>query len=164
MLRDARANRYLQLDPPEYYSDRIMVGDALQGAVAGANSAVDLYNDTSQGLDIYPYSFILAGAAGGGVSICSVKGHASGSGSNFGPLNPFLQQRAGQIWSQTNVPIPAVNWHVLLDTSGLYEWPYSWPLTSIPAGYSLRFQTDAVNVSLRLSIVWLVSPPLGKAN
>ena len=157
MLRDLRANRFFSLDPPEYYSDRIMVGSGTQAAVIAQFSIIDIFNSSTVGAPLLLYCFGLAAPTPLTVAIFPVRGHSASQGVTI-PLDPNAPQLDGAIYFGSSATVNPAGFFAYPATATMTFWPYAFPLTSIPAGYSLRFEAQSLDIALTGSFLWLSTP------
>lgn len=158
MLRDKRANSYLDLDPEEYYNDRMMANGAAIPSVVGQFSAVDLFNDGNLGLQIQLSSFALTGPANSIFSIYPVSGHLSTKSTGSVAMNPLQQQREGAVFYGSLISFPTAAFFAFVSSNGIYQWPYAYPLVTIPAGYSVRITMQTAATSFNYSFLWMIEP------
>src|SRR6266851_5769452 len=147
MLRDKKASRYLQLDPPEYYSDRLMAATGGNLAVMAQFSAFDLFNDGTLGQSMLVQDFTASGPVNALLYIVPVKGQFPGIGPPVLALNPLQSQREGKISSGAVSALPAPAYSIPLGADGTCRWLHEWAVAEIPAGYSLRFVLSVLNTA-----------------
>ncbi len=158
MLRDKRANRYLELDPPEYYPDRFMTGNASFAAVAGQFSQIDLYNDGSLGTPILLYGLTVQSAVNSIIYAFPAFGHGAVQVLSPISLNPLNPLREGKIYRDSAVSTGQTGFAMPVGGNGIYQWPYSWPITEIITGWSLRFLSNIAATTLTIGLIWMIEP------
>jgi hypothetical protein len=158
VLRDKRANRYLNLDTAEYYPDLFMAGNASTASVAGQFSQVGVFNDGALGTSLLLYDFALSAPANTKIYVTPVKGPLANAGPTPIALNPLQAQREGQVQIQTTATGPSPGYTIFVSSQGSYQWPHEWPIAEIPVGWTLAFTCGGVATIITGSFIWMIEP------
>ena len=146
----------------DWFVSRLMSGGATQAASAGLFSAVNLANDSVQGLFLHVVGldfFIPSTTAFGKLTTrvgLTFSGQSAGyqaSVSPMGALGPGFCKAQAQT---------GINGTILYTLGGgqiPYTWVHPWPLIILPPGYTLTVYSSVSNVDITAAWYWLPMEP-----
>ena len=147
---------------PSWFSRQMMGGRVAQAGVAGQVTYAELYNDSTNGSDLYLWGLSWYSNPGdeGVPEWYKGKNQTGAAGGQF-PLLSGAPVQSGVVGGFTNVTCVGNEiGSVVCPTANSMFWPYDFPIAIIAPGYSFGIHTAGTGELVRVGFWWQVTKEL----